>query len=359
MSESFGDRLRAFDIEDYLSRYGRVVKSGADHRSMAKCPLCGDSHRKFYVNIGKRRGTWNSYCCHKSGGVIELVCEIEGITRREAVAMILDGQDENGLIGVDPNEFISGPMQQRELAPDLETLPGPYALATPEMPCMIKGRPGTLRQRGCDEYIISRHGLVVTGGMTFYRGKHRPDLNCRLVWSVRGPGGAALGWQARDLSGTAEAKYLFPTGNRVTEWFYGLQDFAGDTLLIVEGCFHKWAWDRLGRATGRPLFERFSAASFGKKLTEEQIKLLIAAENIKNVIFGWDLDAGEAVAKYGAELKGYKKVYVMPSMPDSRDHDELSHQEMIHILSSCAELTDELAVKLTVQSRQIKSLKAA
>ena len=339
------DAIKAFDVRDYLGRFGKVSKSGGNNVYVNPCPLCGDRHNKFYANVsgGAKNGTYNSYCCHDQGGLLDLIMKAEETTRFEATYQIesaFEGEDTRMLAVLERE-------QAREWVRTMQ-IPEPVFQALPEYPCWVRDRFGCLAERGADQYIIDRHRLRITQGAVTLYGKRREDLDHRLLIPVfKENGSEPLSWQARDLTGRAERKYLFPAGDQSANWLYDFQNHRGTTLMVVEGVFHKWAWDRLGRDLGNPLLEHMAVASFGKKLTEAQIHLLMGATHISRVIIGWDLDAAPQIVKIAEILNGRKELLIMPAHPSGRDHDELDNAERMALLASAEPWSPRLAVRLT------------
>lgn len=343
---SFSEIVSAFDIEDYLTEQSRVRKSGPTNLVVNDCPICGDRRGKFYINAsrGERHGTWNTYCCHDKGGLVKLVATVESITEAEAVEFIrsrVDGED------------IVIPLIKHEPAPTaVETIqfPSPMIPATPSMSFVRGSSVSTLGDRGVDDYIINRHQLRVTGQTAMLNGTVRHDVTNRLVIPVpTNDGRGFISWQGRDLSGKAKNKYLFPPGDRSTETLYGIHEHIGPSIVIVEGAFHKWAWDRLGRFLGMPQIEYISVASFGKKLTEPQENLLMSIPDIKRVFIAWDLDATSQVLATAERLVGRKEVYVVESHPSGRDHDELTPRELMQLFTDAKPYTREFAVQMSMR----------
>lgn len=319
------------------------------------CPVCGDRRGKFYVNVagGEHNGSFNSYCCHDSGNLVKLAKLVEGFgTDDEAIQFIyaqVEGEDE--LIPVLPSQPMPAGVELAggapALVPTLATLvmalPEPLYTATPATP-YAGGGATCLGDRGVDQYIIDRHQLRVTTFPTFYHDPHNPDREPRrkdldnrlIVPSFTPDGSALLSWQARDMTGTANRKYVFPAGDRSTEGLYGFHEYlarGGDTLIVVEGVFHKWAWDQLGRHLGIPAIEFGTVASYGKKLTKPQEELIMATPKIKRLVLAWDFDAAVAVTKVAGRVSGRKELAVMLPHASGRDHDELTLTERAALLA--------------------------
>lgn len=336
------EAIEAFDIRNWLSEKTRVFKSGPTNISASLCPICGKRGGKFYARAdgGERNGSFTAYCCGNIGSLTLLVELVEGISRSDALDFIKDrvAQESDAVIPLVP-------LHIDEYVPPKINLPSPVYFAYPDYVCWVKDHWGTLRDRGVDEYVIQRHHLMLTQIGTTYAGDDRRDLDHRLLIPVI-KDGSLLSWQARDLGGTAKRKYLFPAGDRSSEWLYGLDQFAGDTILIVEGVFHKWAWDRLGIMLGDSALERCSVASFGKKLTQAQRGIILQRSDIRNVVFAWDIDAAAEVGRAALEMTGKKAVYVMPSHPSGRDHDELTHDELAEMWKTVEPYSTSLEIRM-------------
>lgn len=346
------DYIVPFDVEGYVGRHGTVKRSNKRNVMVVPCLICGDTRRnKFYIDTsgGETNGLWNSYCCHDNGNLVDLVVKAEGMSSKaEAISLIkaeVDGTDDLRLI-----PLIDASVPAPAAAPTAPTfdLPKPFWPASPDTQIAFKGAAIPLRDRGVDEYIIARHQLQETGFMAEWNGRPRYDLAKRLVIPVVDHDDLSrlLSWQARDLTGMAERKYLFPTDDKTSQTLYGIHQARGlSTLTIVEGVFHKWAIDRLGRDMGRPEIENMAVASFGKKLSKAQIDLLLRS-GVKRVILAWDLDAAPQIHKAAQLLNGKVELRIALPSRDGRDLDELSKIELMETLVSAEPYSFSLAARL-------------
>lgn len=340
--------VQAFDVRDWLSERVRVHKSGPTNISASECPICGKKSAKFYAraNGDRHNGSFTAYCCHHSGGLLTLIGLVEGFTREEAVDFLIERLEgeETRIVPVLREEQ---PAAEQRPLPEL---PHPLYPAVPDYPIFVKGEQRTLAWRGADSYIIGRHGLGLTYIGTIFgkddrgRPQRRKDLDYRLVIPIR-RGADVIGWQARDLTDSSKRKYLFPAGDLSREWLYDLDAHEGSTIIIAEGVFHKWAWDRFGLRYGCG-YDRMAVASFGKSLTAAQIDLLIARPHITDVVLAWDLDAAPEIDKVAKLLVGRKRVHVMHAHPSGRDHDELDDAELAGLLHGIEPYTPELGVRM-------------
>ena len=343
---SFKEALGAFDMEGLLVERGSVRRVNKTHVMVTPCPCCGDPRKdKFYINSsdGDRRGRWNSYCCHESGDLSDLISKVENISRSEANYKIFksyEGVDEQ------PIPLVSAPAE----APAVSSLvmPGMLGPVTPATPMIVNGRPGYLGDRGVSDYIIARHRLAATSTHPVVDGKFKMDYANRLyvpIFNHNGDG-TLIGWQLRDLTGSASRKYLFPPEDKTSTTLYGLHEAVGcGTVMVVEGVFAKWAWDEVGRSMGSSLVENFCVASFGKKLSEDQIDLLIGMPHLKKIILAWDLDAAPQIVKIANKISGRKQLEIMEAHP-AGDHDELTIQQRKEFLLTSQPYSYSLAAKM-------------
>jgi DNA primase len=130
-------------------------------------------------------------------------------------------------------------------------------------------------------------------------------------------GGRVVAFQARDMSGRAEAKYLSEGG--VGQYLYGLDDVKlKQDLVIVEGIFDQW---RASQRTSGVL------ASFSHNVTMRQAQLLIQLRPC-SVTIAWDRDSVHLAYRASLELLFLGcPVIVMVSNgndPDTTDPDEFS-----------------------------------
>lgn len=339
----------AFDVKDWLEeRGGKIRASSPTNVNVAPCPICGDPRRdKFYVNVSgdERNGQWNSYCCHDQGNLVGLVMKVEGVGFGKAVRFIRKKveDDENALAELGIEEEAQ---QSSEIRPGL-LWPEPMYRAEPYMPIVVKGEERRLQDRGVTAEIIERYDLRATADCTTLGGEVKTTLDHRLIVPIRDRAGAPVSWQARDLLGWRKRKYLFPVGDKSSSTLYGIERYAGQrAALVVEGVFHKWAWDRFVDRHGVDLI---CFASFGKKLSAAQEEILLSL-GLRVVFFGYDLDAATQVCKVAGRMNGKTRVKIMPAHPSGRDHDELTDEELGELLLSSQDYSLDFELRLKAAS---------
>lgn len=350
---SFADEyIEIFDVPGYVSSVGRARHSNRQNINVTPCPICGDNRRhKFYVNIsgGKDNGRWNSYCCHDQGGLVELVMAVESMSRPEAVAFIraeVDGEDEDRVIPL-TSSTIAEPSVARSEAPGCAFPENLYNVSENDE-IVHHGRPVALTERGITQALIDKYDLRRTFAPTAFKGRLRPEFNNRLIIPIPASDGQSfLSWQGRDLTGQSENKYVFPPGDQSASTLYGWQVAQHQKMVIlVEGVFHKWAFDNLADIIDNQVFGDGCVATFGKKLSAAQEDLLMSSPAIENVVIAWDLDAATQISKVAQRLNGRKRLFIMPASADGRDLDELTYKEMISLFCAIEPYSFALAARL-------------
>lgn len=348
--EELDDIIRDFDVQNYLESQFSTRPSSSTNICVYPCPMCGDARRdKFYINISgdNRNGHWNAYCCHDEGRLPRLVMAVEEMSFGSAAKFIreeVEGIDYDKIIPlVEPPKVI---VSKDETIHEM-VLPEPNRPATPEDLIFFKGKMVRFSDRGINRYIIERHDLVVTDKVAVFEKKIRPDLANRLVIPVYREkfGKLRLSYQARDLTGKATQKYVFPSGVNARETLYGFNEVRDSKVLIlVEGAPAKWAIDNIGRKRHNDL-EYCCLATFGKSLSEAQENLIVS-HPCKKIVLAWDLDAASQSHKIAQRLQGKKKVLITIPDESGKDWDELDEESILSSISKAEEYSFSLAVKL-------------
>lgn len=110
--------------------------------------------------------------------------------------------------------------------------------------------------------------------------------------------------------------------NDFAKMLYGHDDIDTETAVLTEGVFAK-------RATENVIDEDYSVvATFGKKVSIDQVKLLIK-KGVKTVILFFDFDAVYAMINSGFDLRPYfENVLIAPIMEKDKDPDDLNPDEI-------------------------------
>jgi len=147
-----------------------------------------------------------------------------------------------------------------------------------------------LQKRQVPVYLVLRHNLrfCVNG-----------DFKNRVIIPTYHQG-RLVTFQARDITGKKEKKYLFPSGGKPSGYLFNLDHVSAHWVVICEGPF-----DVLHlQAMGFPV-----VATFGKKISEVQVSLLAS---FRRVVFMWDADAHRETLKYMVKLGSRALAVLLP-----------------------------------------------
>ena len=264
-----------FDLAAWCERNNFQPQGRRRQEWITDCPLCGFAE-KLSVNTKTRK--WRCFVCRARLSLIDLVALFEGSDQR-AVQVILAGAGHRAG-GI---QFIHGGFtaQHDDRPVDWEPEPIGPPLGAVQFTQHI---PYTTR-RGFDLDVMQAFGVCYGLG-----GRYQE----RLIFPVRRwPDGAWLYFQSRaswdaheQLGGRKYLKNLNPTADNpihatAADVLLGLELVIAhrlDHVALVEG-----PTDALGVGVG-------AVASFGKKISDRQISLLVRA-GIKRLDLCWDPDS--------------------------------------------------------------------
>lgn len=302
-----------FDWLAYVTEKGGfLVNKRRKDEYMLECPECGKE--KLAVNVYRKK--WRCFTC-EDGGVdaISLVQKAEQIDYYRAVQFLLHSHAQP--IGRIDRVELKFDQSQSELRSTLfNSIVWPIGFNLVNYLTPI-GRQGVeyCRQRGISDLVAREMRLGVTASGTFKN---------RLIFPVFDRGNRLIFYQGRAMwSGEKQqfGRYIKTLSVRTEQGCAG----AGDVLLnlqylidhnfkgrvaIVEGpidCAHAWP---------------DAVATFGKKISDEQIALLVRA-GIQGVDLCWDYDALEAMKKAAPRLADFFDVRIV-QLPVGKDPGDLS-----------------------------------
>jgi len=225
-----------------------------------KCPLCRKEGRKFedfklYVSL--ERGVGICHRCGWRGRWSALLQLFELIGRNPLTAPTLHELEQ-----------LCQAACPSSTPPPLHPLPPSWMPAWdhPVARAYLQGRGLHLW-----DAVLFGFGFCPTG----------PFAN-RIIIPICDPDGEYATFVARDVTGAAERKYLYPKGASVHHLLYNFHFWRrrrSTTLYLVEGVFdavHLFPW---------------GCASFGKHLSQSQTALLRSIPWLDRVVLMWDHDA--------------------------------------------------------------------
>ena len=336
---SFIDELLARNpIEDVVGRYVTLKRSGSNLFGL--CPFHGEKTASF--SVAPEKGIYYCFGCHKGGGAINFMMEIEGLSYPDAVRALAQ---RAGMTVPEDEQYQSRYRQQERL----------WALMK-EAGRFFHSRLYAYEGKKCLEYVQSRglsKAIVTHFGIGYapdswnalvdamrkkgYTDEELKDADLvgekngriydrfrnRLMFPIIDVRGNVIGFGGRVLD-DSKPKYLNSNETLIfnkRKNLFGM-NFAKKTkepyMILVEGnidvvTLHMYGFDN-------------AVASLGTSLTEEQVALL--ARYTEQVVLTYDGDAaGQQAAQRAIPMleKAGIRVKVL-QMTDAKDPDEFLHK---------------------------------
>ena len=336
---SFIDELIARNpIEDVVGQYVTLKRSGSNLFGL--CPFHGEKTASFSVKPEK--GIYYCFGCHKGGGAINFMMELEGLSYPDAVRSLA----KRAGMQVPEDEQYQSRYRQQERLWALMKEAGRffntqlYSSAGEQCLAYVK-------KRGLTKAIVTRFGmgfapdswnalvdamrkkgytdeeLVAADLVGEKNGRIYDRFRNRLMFPIIDVRGNVIGFGGRVLD-DSKPKYLNSNETVIFNKRRNLfgMNFAKKTkepyMILVEGnidvvTLHQYGFDN-------------AVASLGTSLTEEQVTLL--SRYTQEVVLTYDGDeAGQRAAKRAIPMleKAGIKVKVL-QMQDAKDPDEFLHK---------------------------------
>ena len=336
---AFIDELIARNpIEDVVGQYVSLKRSGANMFGL--CPFHGEKTASFSVNPSK--GIYYCFGCHKGGGAVNFMMEIEGLSYPDAVRSLAK---RAGLEVPEDEQYQSRYRAQERLWALMKEAGRFYhqQLFTPGGKQCLE----YVQKRGLSANIVTRFGigfapnswnaLVDAMRKKGYTDKELKDADLvgekngriydrfrnRLMFPIFDVRGNVIGFGGRVLD-DSKPKYLNSNETLIfnkRKNLFGL-NFAKKTkqpyMILVEGNIDVVALHQFG-------FDN-AVASLGTSLTEEQVNLL--SRYTEQVVLTYDGDeAGQRAAQRAIPMleKAGIQVRVL-QVKDAKDPDEFLHK---------------------------------
>ena len=333
--QSFIDELVARNpIEEVVGQYVSLKRSGANMFGL--CPFHGEKTASF--SVAPDKGIYYCFGCHKGGGAINFMMELEGLSYPDAVRSLAKrvgmevpedeqyqsryraqerlwalmkeaGRFFNEQLYAPEGEACRAYVAKRGLSKSIVTQFG-MGYAPDSWNALVD----TMRKKGyTDEELIAADLVGSKNGRIYDRFRNR------LMFPIIDVRGNVVGFGGRVLDGS-EPKYLNSNETLIfnkRKNLFGL-NFAKKTkesnIILVEGnidvvTLHQFGFDN-------------AVASLGTSLTEDQVTLL--SRYTDEVILTYDGDeAGQRAAKRAIPMleKADIKVKVL-QVKDAKDPDE-------------------------------------
>ncbi len=340
----------ALDLQFWLEREGIRFKEtrgrSGQQLNIRECPGCGDTRSRVYLNA--ETGLGNCFVCNENFNKLTFIHATLGGAWRDTFNHVKDTLKEQGW----------RPKRKIEVAVETEkaVMPPSFDLPTPEGQNLVY-----LETRGVGpEWARYFHLRYCESGWWNFtrpdgsRGGQRFDQ--RLLIPVYDLDGTFQTFQGRDLTGTREDKYLFPSGLPGTGRFLlnGQNALDRVAVVMVEGFFDVAATKiAFEEDPGLRLVE--PVGSFGKNLSYGDLNgndqlgrfLILKRRGLKQVTICWDgepkallsaIDAGELLKKIGLAVK-------IALLPRDKDPNEVPPHVVREAYYKAQPLTPTLAVQ--------------
>lgn len=340
---AFIDELIARNpIEEVVGQYVQLKRSGSNYFGL--CPFHGEKTASFSVAPNKQM----YYCfgCHKGGGVIEFVKEIEGLSYPDAVRWLA----KRANLEVPEDERYASQYKEQErlwrLCKDAARFY--HELLKSDAG---KGAREYLVRRGLDWATVVKFGLgfapddfhallpamerkgytreeLVAANLAAVSQKNAQNVYDRFRNRIMFPQidlrGNVIGFAGRALDKDAKAKYINPTETLIfskRKFLYAM-NLAKKTkrpyIILCEGPMDAIACHQYG-------FD-CAVASQGTALTEDQVNLI--SKYTDQVLMTYDNDAaGQNATQRAIQMFGRAGVKVkILKLHDAKDADEFLHK---------------------------------
>ena len=354
--DSLTDALAIIEPRDFLEQEGIEFKetrgSSGPQFNVKTCPVCGASKWKVFVNQESGVGNCFSGSCEARFNKYKFIKAQLGLDDRATVAYVRQLAGSRGW----------RPVSTKRVAVAVQespSLPLSYKL-----PMADGGMLGYLVNRGVTADLAKYYDLrfCLDGWFNYMKddgSRGGQNYSMRVLIPIYDIEGVMVSFQGRDITGTAEKKYLFPPGFASTgKHLYNIQNvIMSDTVVVGEGVFDVIAIDAALREDPA-LHKVATVGTFGKHLSQgpdsqlERFKLL-ANKGLKSVVFMWDgevqaTDDALAAARLIIGLGLAVRVAVLPFAKDPNEVDKQTVREAFYRAKPFTEL---MALQLMMQRR--------
>lgn len=344
--------LSRLDIAAYLDNegvdYRETHGSSGAQLNLRECPKCGTAKWKVFLNADTGLGNCFSGSCEARFNKFSFIRHSSGLGGRALDEHI---RGVGAAIGWRP------PRKSVAVVTDVAGLKLPSSLALP-----INGRNlAYLENRGIGietaKYFALRY---CHKGLWLYRdeygAKRFVDFGRRVIIPIFDLDGGLVSFQGRDVTGSAEKKYLFPNGFASTgEHLYnGHNALRTERLLIGEGAFDVAA-QKVALDGDPDLRDVVPVGSFGKHVAPGQVAKFQALleRGVRHLTFMWDgeLKATDDAVQAGLQLIGLGFKVSIALLPPDKDPNEVSAEVVRAAFYSAIPLSLSSATKILMKRR--------
>ncbi len=335
-----------FDYTSYVAEHFSTQDTHSDEMRIC-CPKCMENEYKCYINDEKKKFIcFKCDFCNRNSDVFDFVSATEGISRSAAITRLASEFREVTPDQLEWDDIEDAPIEetpQRSFlqAKPIEAMPSGAKLLTEENEetapflAYLYGRGLTL-----DEITaMSTYYIPEAVHFVFKKGKLAGNIGRRVLWPVYGGQHALVSWLARLIGPGRSAKtpkfINCPESDMaMTVWPFSPPPTSCRKVVLVEGVLDALAVRRTGY---------YSYATFGKKLSEEQISLFKYWE-VEEVTVFMDLNAKREIKQAVNTLRlRFNRVNVVDNYAWPEDMDS----------GKCLESAEKIAMLKDVLDKRI------
>lgn len=335
-------------FSDYLDDELMDKKETNGAETRYKCPFCMDDKYRLYVNTsdGERDGRWICFKCGRKGNPVSYVMQASNVDFKTAKDMleIYGFGDENFTReasdrGLTVEEYLVLQMMEQEKPledkPEEQLVPPPLPvgykrivdnLGNPEVRPFLEY---LVHKRGYTDQDIMTHNIgYITEGHAFSSTGKQVNIRNQVVFLTHDDEGRYQYWNTRSIEKEPYIKSLNGMSkdgeySKRTVMFNLNLAKHYESLVLVEGVTDALTVGSQG------------IASFGKQVTDEQVKLLLASlKPAQKLYIMLDRDADKQASNLADKLyPKHNNTYVVIN-PTGRDANDLGHEKTWEVINN-------------------------
>ncbi|MPQ56327.1 DNA primase [Duganella sp. FT27W] len=355
-SDELQEVLATIDIEAWMDREGIKYRNTRGSRgaqlNVKECPCCGNTNYKVYINASSGLGNCFVGDCEVKFNKWKFISATLGGSTREAIEHVKAVAREQGW---------RPPRKAAAVSVVRGDLTLPESVPLPHGGRNLKYLDN--RNIGAEIAAYFELRMSVRGKFDYLTEDGDPmsqDYANRVIIPIFDLEGKLVSFQGRDITGTADKKYLFPPGFASTgEHLYnGHNAIGAEHVVIGEGVFDVAAI-KVALDQDVNLREVVPVGGFGKNLSvgdeKSQLAKLMRLRmfGLKIITIMWD---GEARALQDAVrtalmLKSVGFIARVAVLPKDKDPNEVTAVEVRNAFYRAEAVTPALATKLLLARR--------
>lgn len=348
------EALETIDIESWLDAEGVKYRAtrgrSGPQLNVKECPCCGNANFKVFLNADNGLGNCFHGDCETKFNKWKFIHATLGGTARATIEHVKHFAREQGW----------RPKRKKAIAVEISgPLALPDSIALPHNGRNLK----YLDNRGITAEVATYFELRFShhGHFDYIDDAGHPrqqDYAGRVIIPVFDLEGQLVSFQGRDITGTADRKYLFPPGyaSTGTILYNGHNAHGAEHIVLGEGVFDvaaiKIALDEdIGLRDIVPLGTFGKHLSYGSEDSQFAKLLTLKAGGLKTVTFMWDAEpkAIAAAVEAGLLLRTAGFTVRVALLPPGKDPNEVPPAEVRAAFYRSVVLTPATATRLLLQ----------